>query len=337
MAKEDFFDRAEKGSSFSSALSVAAASFPANTPVTLDDCAAEYLLYIETVRGLSANCVTGYREDLSHLSRMVGGTAKITDIGSEDLRMCIGELSRRKYSSASINRFIAAVRGLFAYCRKFRYIEQNPALELKTVKMPKHLPKFMTQGEVDLMCASPQKKELLWKSRDTAIFEMLYSSGCRVSELASLTFMDFSSGYESAIVTGKGSKDRRVYFSPDAVKALNEYLGERKAKFPQTMQGGGAFVKQVFINQKGSPLTPHGIWFIVSRYSGIEGTNRPVSPHAFRHTFATGMLAEGADIRMVQEMLGHSSISTTQRYTHVTKERLKEVYNQAFPHSGKED
>ena len=96
-------------------------------------------------------------------------------------------------------------------------------------------------------------------------------------------------------------------------------------------------LSKVFINQKGSPLTPHGIWFIVSRYSGIEGTNRPVSPHAFRHTFATGMLAEGADIRMVHEMLGHSSISTTQRYTHVTKERLKEVYNQAFPHSGKED
>ena len=96
-------------------------------------------------------------------------------------------------------------------------------------------------------------------------------------------------------------------------------------------------MQEVFLNQKGNPLSEHGIWYIVSRYSGVEGTNKHVSPHAFRHTFATAMLAAGADIRAVQEMLGHSSISTTQRYTHVTTERLKEVYKQAFPHSGKQD
>ena len=315
----------------------AAASFPANVPETLPDCAIEYLLYLESVKGYSENTVTSYREDFKHLVEMLGEETKIQNVSAEDLRSCIGTLSLKKYSVTSINRFIASVRGLFSYCKKFRYIQKNPALEIKTLKAPKSLPKFMTPAEVDELCAAPEEKELLWETRDRAIFEMLYSSGCRVSELASLKFEDFSNGFESAIVHGKGNKDRRVYFEKDAVTALKKYLAERNEKFPASAQNGAMAVKNIFVNQKGTALTPHGIWYIVNRYSGVEGTNKSVSPHAFRHTFATAMLNNGADIRMVQEMLGHSTISTTQRYTHVTTERLKEVYRQAFPHSGKED
>ena len=155
--------------------------------------------------------------------------------------------------------------------------------------------------------------------------------------MSSLKFSDFSSDFRSAVVTGKGKKDRRVYFEEDARNALALYLKERRERFPMHEKDGVFPIDNVFINQKGGVLSPHGIWYIVSRYSGIEGTNRQISPHAFRHTFATQMLNNGADIRMVQEMLGHASISTTQRYTHVTMERLKEVYKQAFPHSGKKD
>lgn len=313
------------------------ASFPAQIPVTISDCTAEYLLYLETVKGFSLNTVTGYREDLNHLALVLDGTKRMDVVTLEDLRSCIGSLSKRKYSAASINRFIAAVRGLFGYCKKFRYISANPALELKTIKLPKHLPRFMTEGEVDELCNAPEKNEILWEARDHALFEMMYSSGCRVGELASLKMQDFSDGYMSAIVTGKGRKDRRVYFEKDAVEALKQYLSERAVKFPLAGQGKVKQVDNVFVNQHGTPLTTHGIWYVVSKYSGVEGTNRHMSPHAFRHTFATTMLSEGADVRVVQEMLGHASISTTQRYTHISKEHLKEVYDQAFPHSGKKD
>lgn len=315
----------------------AAASFPANIPVTIDDCTSEYLLYLETVRGLSKNTVIGYRDDLKHLSLILGGAKEMNSVTNEDLLLCIGSLSKRKYSSASINRFIAAVRSLFAYCKKFQYISTNVSLELKTLKIPNHLPRFMTPSEVDELCESPEKKEILWQSRDKAIFEMLYSSGCRVGEMATLKLQDFSDGYKSAIVTGKGKKDRRVYFEDDAVNSLKQYLSERALRFPAIGKGAVRQVDNVFVNQKGTALTDRGIRLIVARYSGVEGTNRPMSPHAFRHTFATTMLSNGADVRVVQELLGHASISTTQRYTHISKEHLKEVYNQAFPHSGKKD
>ncbi|MBO4387668.1 MAG: tyrosine-type recombinase/integrase [Treponema sp.] len=306
-------------------------------PVSIEECCAEYLLYIKSVRGLSENTVKGYGEDFKHLKEILAPEKPLKDLTLEDLRSCVGWLSRKKYGSVSINRFIAAVRGLFAYCKKFGYIKSNVSLELKTLKAPKHLPRFMTGTEVDALCIEPEKEPLLWQSRDRALFEMLYSSGCRVGELAHLKFGDFSPDFKTALVTGKGRKDRRVYFEKDAVSSLQAYLAERKSRFPEREKDGGSPVEEVFLNQKGTPLSEHGIWYIVSRYSGVEGTNRHVSPHAFRHTFATAMLTAGADIRAVQEMLGHSSISTTQRYTHVTTERLKEVYKQAFPHSGKQD
>lgn len=295
----------------------------------------EFLTYIQNVRTLSNNTVTAYREDFLHLMKTVGQDTEVERITLEDLRSCIASLSKNKHKVTSINRFIAAVRGLFAYCKRFGYVSSNVSLELKTLKVPNHLPKFMTQTEVDEMCASPLHKELLWEKRDRAIFEMFYSSGCRVSELASLKLTDFSSDFESAVVTGKGRKDRRVYFAEEARTALKEYLLDRKTRFPQAEKNGISYVPNVFINQKGSALSTEGIRFIVTKYSGIEGTNRHITPHAFRHTFATAMLNNGADIRVVQEMLGHSSISTTQRYTHVTMERLKDVYKQAFPHAKK--
>ena len=158
---------------------------------------------------------------------------------------------------------------------------------------------------------------------------MLYSSGCRVAELASLKLGDFAGGGKSAVVKGKGKKDRIVYFEADALAALKDYLPERKALLERLKVPGQ---KALFVNEKGGPLTTRGIRWIVERYSGAEGTNRHVSPHAFRHTFATAMLSGGADVRVVQEMLGHSSISTTQRYTHVTTQQLIEIYKKAHPH-----
>lgn len=299
--------------------------------MTLSDAAEEFLLYLGSVRGLSENTVTGYQNDLSQFMAMshIGAEKDVGAVTLEDLRQCIGSLSKQKRAAASINRFIASVRTLFAYCKKYKHITINPALELKTVKLPKRLPRFMTGAEIDRLCAAPEAKELLWEKRDRALFEMLYSSGCRVSEMTSIRLDDFAGDYSSVIVTGKGKKDRRVYFEEDAQNALRAYLLDRHERF-----GEADTEKALFVNQQGKRLTSRGISYIISRYSGVEGTNHHVSPHAFRHTFATAMLTGGADVRLVQELLGHASISTTQRYTHVTTDYMIEMYNKAHPHGG---
>jgi integrase/recombinase XerC len=293
----------------------------------------EFLSYQKNIRNLSDNSIHGYRLDLQKLMEITEAVqegSSLTTMTLSDLRSCVGVLSREKKSPASINRFIAAVRNFFAYCYRFGYISSNPSLELKTVKMPQRIPRYMTEDEVDALCEQPSLKPLLWESRDKALFELLYSSGCRVSELSSMRMEDLGTGYSSAMITGKGKKDRRIFFSKEGVLCLKKYLVERKELLQKHQDG--LKIHQVFLNKKGTALTARGIRYIVSRYSSLEGTNKPVSPHSFRHTFATTMLTEGADVRVVQELLGHSSISTTQRYTHVTKAQLIDIYNRAHPH-----
>ena len=254
----------------------------------------------------------------------------ILTITKENILLCVGQLSKQKKSAATINRFIAAVRTMFSYSRKFGYIQKDPSIEIKTVKIPKKVPSFMTAAEVNQLCNTPLKNELLWQSRDECLFKMMYSSGCRISEITNLKLSDFMDNYHSAIVTGKGNKQRRVFFGEEARNALARYYQDRKKVMAENHIEKPT--DQLFINQKGEPISVAGIRYIITRYSGVEGTNHHVNPHAFRHTFATTMLNNGADVRIVQEMLGHSSISTTQRYTHVTTEKLIEIYNKAHPH-----
>ena len=299
--------------------------------MTLRELTDEFLLYLSAVRGLSENTAKGYGNDLAQLLGFLTPDLDIKSVTRENLMLCIGQLSKQKKSAATVNRFIAAVRTLFTYATKMKYIEKNPSLEMKTVKLPKRVPNFMTNSEVNELCNEPVKDELLWASRDHAIFLMLYSSGCRASELVGLRLSDFMDGGRSAVVTGKGNKQRKVYFAQEARKALAEYLADRKKVLEENKVN--PVPAQLFINQKGGPLTTGGLRYILNRYSGVEGTNHHINPHAFRHTFATTMLGNGADVRMVQEMLGHSSISTTQRYTHITTESLIETYNKAHPHS----
>lgn len=300
--------------------------------MTINSLAAEFLIYLSAVRMLSENTVIAYRNNLEFLMKYLGKEYPIEDVTKEQLLMSIGELSKMKKAPASINQYIAAVRTLFAYGRKFGYLQKNPAMELKTVKNPKVMPRFMTQAEVTQLCNSPEINELLWETRDRAVFTMLYSSGCRVSEITNLKLSDFVNGFHSALVRGKGKKDRIVYFEKESQEALQKYLVDREKLlknlnlWPQD---------HLFISQKGNPLSVNGLRYIITRYSGPEGTNHHINPHAFRHTFATTMIGNGADVRLVQEMLGHSNISTTQRYTHITTEKLIEVYKNAHPHSDK--
>ena len=184
---------------------------------TLSDVIEEYLLYLDAVRGMSPNTVAGYGNDLREFAEISGGGREVSEIGREDILQCIGRITRRGKSAASVNRFITAVRTLFAYCRKFNYIQVNPSLDIKNVRQPKLMPRFMTQAEVDSLCRRPEVNELLWESRDNAIFETLYSTGCRVGELVGMKMSDLSDDRKSAVVTGKGRKDRTVFLSDDAV------------------------------------------------------------------------------------------------------------------------
>ena len=288
----------------------------------------EFLVYLDSVRGFSSNSVTAYKNNLSHLENFVGINKNIGEISYQDLRLCVAQLSTEKKASTSINQFIASVRSFFSYCRKFGYILKNPALELKTVRIPKHIPRFLTSPEIDSLCDLPKENELLWEKRDKALFEMLYSSGCRVSEIVSLKLSSLENENSSAIITGKGKKDRRVFFENDAKIALEEYLKDRKKRFSENE----CKTPFVFVNQQGKPLTTGGVRYILSKYTGNEGLKHHISPHAIRHTFATSMISNGADVRIVQEMLGHSSISTTQKYTHITTAQLIDIYNRSHPH-----
>ena len=302
--------------------------------MTLNELVEEFLLYLSAVRNVSENTVAGYRNDLTQLQSLLTPELDVKSITKENLLLCIGELSRQKRAAASINRFISAFRTLFSYARKFEYIEKDPAIEIKTVKQPKKVPNYMTQAEVQQLCNQPAENELLWQKRDMAVLAMLYSSGCRISELRNLKLSDFTDGGHAAIVTGKGNKQRKVYFADKARECLAEYLKDRERVLAEN--NVAEKTDQLFISQKGKPISVNGLRYIITRYSGVEGTNHHINPHAFRHTFATTLLSNGADVRLVQEMLGHSSISTTQRYTHITTEKLIETYNKAHPH-GKSD
>ncbi len=303
-----------------------------SSPRSVQESVEEFLVYLQGVRSLSEHTVKGYRLDLEAMMSLCGGPAvPLSEYDLLMLRSSVGQLVRQKRAVASVNRYVSAVRSLFAYCKRLDYIKGNPALELHTLKNGIRIPRYMTESEVNALCHQPDENELLWAERDKAIFELLYSSGCRVQELAGLTLDAFTPDWTSAIVFGKGKKERRVWFSQEAVSCLQEYLVTRNSVIPAEKP-----TKALFVNQRGTPLTTRGIRWIVERYSSVEGTGKPVSPHAFRHTFATTMLNNGADIRVVQEMLGHSSISTTQRYTHVSRAKLIETYNRAHPH-GKDE
>lgn len=307
-----------------------------------DELKAEFIEYQRSVRMLSPHSVKALSLDLRKLTELLlpqecteNGKINVQKISFMMLRSCVGTMVRQGSAPASVNRFISSVRSLFAYFFRLEYIYMDPSLELKNVKNPVRLPRFMTPSETAELVAQPEEKQLIWPLRDKALFLMLYSSGCRVSEMAGLELSDFYDGYKCAVVLGKGRKERRVFFSEEAVEALKAYLPERQAAVGTV--GEEKSVRSVFVTKRGNSLSDRGIREVVARYSSSEGTGNHVSPHAFRHTFATSLLNNGADIRVVQELLGHSSISTTQRYTHVSKDRLIDVYNQAHPHGKPEE
>jgi integrase/recombinase XerC len=288
-----------------------------------------YFEYLKSVRKLSENTVNSYRKDLDlFINFLHEYECKADELGVKQVRAFITLLSKKGLSSRTINRIISSIRGYYRFMQRYEYCDTNPFKGVKCLRVDKWLPVFLFEEEMRDFLQFPAQDFI--GLRDKLIFEFLYSTGCRVSELVGLDVLDINMKDHSVRVKGKGSKERIVYIGEMAHKTLVEYL-KRRSHFIQSKRitRTGA----LFINKSGFRLTTRGIRYIVYKHLRQSKCQKQVSPHTFRHSFATHLLDRGADIRAVQELLGHASLSTTQVYTHVGVEKLKTVYRHSHPHA----
>ena len=223
-------------------------------------------------------------------------------------------------------RYFSSLKGFFSYLEKNKYIKKNPIEKITAPKLSKKLPSVLNINEIDSILSQPDTNDKLGL-RDKAILELFYACGSRVSELINLKISDLFLDDEVIRVFGKGSKERLIPIGSSAIKWINEYLGKSRSGLMKYSKSGNF----VFLNSRGTKLSRMGIWKIIGRYVKEAGIKKEVHPHTFRHSFATHLLEGGADLRAVQEMLGHADISTTQIYTHIDRDYIKQVHKQFHP------
>jgi integrase/recombinase XerC len=304
-----------------------------------------FIDYLINVRGVSSHTVTGYSKDLEEFdSWLCSIDVAESSITPSILRQYIAHCSRRGLSPGSINRKLSAIRG---YARFLEKRDRNSKLldsaeTIRGLKQSNRLPKFLFESEIlplfDL--TSVKSKNSLQQIRDEALFEVFYSTGARVSEIRSIGIKDLDIQKSQVLVRGKGKKERFVFLGQQAKEKVQQYLAVRNKVMVAQKDSETSISQQkpvdhgfLFINLQGNQLSIRGIQYILHRRAIQRGIDKPFSPHGFRHSFATHVMNKGADIRVVQELLGHAHLSTTQVYTHVSIERLKETYQQAHPHS----
>jgi integrase/recombinase XerC len=298
----------------------------------------DYLVYLRSVRNLSPHTLESYAKDLAKYVAFLGhrGVAP-GDAGLPEARGFVGQLSRDGLSPRSVNRIISGVRGWYRFMERQGEINENPFAEIRSLRTEKRLPSFLFEEEMARLIELPSQgsctgEDSFWKLRDRAVLETLYSTGCRISELVSMDLADVDLKGRSARVMGKGARERNVFLGASAAAALRQYMACRLSYAPKRVASPDN-VRAVFINQRGGRITDRGVRFILGEYLAKANLGKRVTPHTFRHSFATHLLDRGADIRAVQELLGHASLSTTQVYTHVGLERLKKVYRRTHPHA----
>lgn len=275
-----------------------------------------YLEYLEVERGLAQNTIEAYRSDLYLLADFLLKLeiSEITLIKRLHLNMYIKSLHDKNYAPFSVARQIASIKGFFRWASVSEVIVNNPALAIEQPKLPKRLPQVLSFSEI---------KELLSKDMsvlDKAIFELLYASGLRVSELSDLPLNNIDLKAKYVRCMGKGSKERIVPMGKQACITIEKYLKERDFIIKKYNINS----KYCFIKENGKKLTRQDVYLFINKMG--KSINKNISPHTIRHSFATHLLENGADLRIVQELLGHSDVSTTQLYTHISKKRLKEIY-----------
>ncbi|MCL2760302.1 MAG: tyrosine recombinase XerC [Desulfuromonadales bacterium] len=285
---------------------------------------AEFIRYLKVERNASPHTVEAYERDLDQFARFMEEKVRpditIHEISHINIRNYLAALHSQQMKS-TIGRKLASVRSLFRFLLRRGFIAKNPAELVSTPKKEKKLPYHLDIDEALSLIDAPKNPDIL-ALRDKAILETLYSSGLRVSELTGLNIGDINFEGGMLKVLGKGGKERIVPVGSYAVKAIKSYLEKRNEQ---------GFNAPLFLNARGGRITRRSIGRVVEHYMTYLTTMKKVSPHTLRHTFATHLLEGGADLRGIQEMLGHASISTTQKYTHVTIDKLLEVYDKAHP------
>lgn len=283
----------------------------------------KFIRYLEIEKNYSSHTILNYRLDLEDFNKFLAGT-ELEKVDYLALRKYLAVLKEKTLGARSINRRLSALRSFFRFLARDGYLKNNPILMLSSPKLDKHLPQFLTEEEVIKLIESALPKDAKDEMglRDRAILETFYSTGMRISELVGLNAMDLDFIGGIAKVMGKGKKERIVPIGDVACAAIRKYLDKRKGN-----------EEAVFLNKNGKRITTRGVRGIVLKYIKKAGVKQGVSPHTLRHSFATHLLNRGADLRMVQELLGHANLSTTQIYTHLTTERLKSVYDKAHPHA----
>jgi len=285
-----------------------------------------FLTAIRVEKGLSNNTIQSYRNDLNIVCEFLGGKKKnLLTAERNDLVDLLTRLKDEGQSDASIARLMSSVRGFFKFALTEKLMKKDPTAYMSTRKAWQTLPRFLTQEEVDKLLEQPDLNDDIGV-RDRAMLELLYATGLRVSELVSLKIADVE--LEAGLLScfGKGSKQRRIPIGRSSIHFLKNYFTIRR----RTLRGNRSDL--LFVEENGNPISRQKFWKIITRYGESAGLGH-VTPHMLRHSFATALIENGADLRSVQMMLGHSNINTTQVYTHVTNERLKSAYKRFHPRS----
>ncbi len=285
----------------------------------------EYLTYCRVEKGLAANSIESYGTDLKRLKDWAERNAlDLLTLTRQDLREWLIDLGGEKLSENSKRRLISAVRGFYKFLMFDGHVTKNPAEDLVAPQKGVYLPRFLNQAEIEMLLRAPDTSTETGL-RDRAILELMYASGLRVSEAVNLKINNVDMDFGIVTTTGKGNKTRRVPVGASAVEWLKSYLVLRRKK-------ENIGIENMFVNSNGGPLNRQSIYVSITEYAakcGFDG----VSPHTLRHSFATHLVQNNADIRSVQQMLGHADISTTQVYTHITSTQLKKNYERFHPRS----
>ncbi|KRL83859.1 tyrosine recombinase XerC [Ligilactobacillus apodemi] len=290
----------------------------------------EFKEYLRVERQYSPKTITAYLEDLTEFCDFLtetGKTKSFTEITKFDVHVFMSELYDRNLKMTSISRKVSSLRAFFHFLMRNGYVKQDPFAYVQIKQNPRRLPRFFYEKELTLLFEETNGNDKL-SIRDNALLETLYSTGMRVSECTGLKVNDIDFELKTMLLHGKGRKDRYVPFGSYCDKALKRYL--TKARKP-LMEKYHHEHEYVFVNHHGEPITPAGVSYVLDQILMRSSLSSSIHPHELRHTFATHMLSNGADLRTVQELLGHSSLSTTQIYTHVTPEHLQRDYRKYFP------
>lgn len=283
----------------------------------------KFIRYLEIEKNYSLHTILNYKLDLEDFYKFLGGL-ELEKVDYLLLRKYLAVLKEKNLGARSIGRRLSALRSFFKFLTRDGYLKTNPILMLSSPKLEKHLPSFLTEEEVAKLIESAFGKSEKDERglRDRAVLETFYSTGMRISEVAGLSTQDIDFISGTLKVFGKGKKERIVPIGEAAIASIRRYLEKRKKQN-----------EALFLNKNGTRISTRGMRDIFEKYVHLSGIRHGVSPHTLRHSFATHLLNRGADLRTVQELLGHVNLSTTQIYTHLTTERLKSIYDKAHPHA----